>query len=177
MKLSRPIIILILISIFTVGGSLWLFQNGYFSKPQMTFDPPYPEVNANGDPILAVFDGRVPCSLEKCVGGRLKVELVLYQNKQTKIPTTYWLGLIGSSGNDRIVTKGSWTTHQGVKGYPEAVVYELDSNTELDFRHYWKVNDNILFLLDENLNPKAGNAAWGYTLNRYDAPYGPKTYK
>jgi len=26
------------------------------------------------------------------------------------------------------------------------------------------------------MRPLPGNAAWGYMLSRYDAPYGPRTY-
>ena len=35
---------------------------------------------------------------------------------------------------------------------------------------------SILLVLDEHMNPRVGNAAWGYMLSRYDAPYGPRTY-
>ncbi len=177
MKLSRKTIILIIPIIIILGVVFWLFQNGYFHKAPTTFEPPYPEVNANGDTILAVFEGRVSCPVVICVGGRMKVQLTLYQNQETKAPTTYWLGLIGSKGNDRIVTQGALTVRHGVKDYPQAVVYELDSNANRDFRYYWKVNDDILFLLDENLSPKVGDNAWGYMLGRYNAPYGPREYK
>ncbi|MGB8765434.1 MAG: hypothetical protein WCD07_11685 [Burkholderiales bacterium] len=107
----------------------------------------------------------------------MKVWLVLYQNRNTKAPTTYWLGVVGvGKGNDRTVTQGTWILHRGVKDYPEAVVYELDSNTPQDLRYYWRLNENILLVLDQNMSPKAGNGAWGYMLSRDTAPYGPKTY-
>ncbi len=175
MKLSRPIILIIIIAAIISGGIFLLYQNGYFRKAPVSFDPPYPEVNTSGDPILAVFEGRIPCLVANCE--KLKVQLVLYQNQKTKAPITYWLGLVGAQGNDRVVTQGTWTIRNGVKGYPEAVVYELDSNTSLDFRYYWSVNENILLILDQDMNPKVGNAAWGYMLSRFTEPYGPRIYR
>jgi hypothetical protein len=175
MKLSQPIIFLSIVVVIISGAGFWLFQNGYFHRASTTFEPPYPEVNTNGDPILAVFEGRIPCAVTNCE--KLKVGLVLYQNREARSPTTYWLGIVGTSGNDRIVTQGTWTTRHGVKEYPDAVVYELDSNTSLDLRFYWRVNEDILLPLDQNMSPKVGNAGWGYMLSRYAEPYGPRTYK
>lgn len=139
-----------------------------------TFDPPYPETNASGDPIRAVFEGRVPCSIANCE--KLKVGLVLYESRKDKAPTTYWLGVIGVSGDDRIVTQGAWGIRRGVKGYPQAPVYALDQHADDGLRYFWRASDDILLVLDPDMNPKAGNAAWGYMLSRYDAPYGPRTY-
>ncbi|MFS8131484.1 MAG: hypothetical protein ACMG57_05940 [Candidatus Dojkabacteria bacterium] len=174
MKLSRTLILvsIVLIIVFVIG--VLLFQRAN-SGTTVTFAPPYPEFNTNGDPILAVFEGRIPCKASNCE--KLKVGLVLYQNKETLTPTTYWLGLIGASGNDRVVTQGTWTIQKGIKDYPEAVVYKLDSNTEADFQNYWRLNEDIILPLDQNLNPKVGDAAWGYMLSRYSAPYGPRTYE
>jgi hypothetical protein len=156
--------------------SLALAGCAYSGKAPVSFDPPYPEVNANGDPILADFEGRIPCAIEGCQV--MKVGLVLYQNRNTKAPTTYWLGLLHvGKGNDRTITQGNWTIRRGVKEYPDAIAYELDSNTPQDLRYYWRVNENILLVLDQNMSPKVGNAAWGYMLSRYAEPYGPRTYQ
>lgn len=160
MKLSKPIMILILFSVVVVGGGFWLAQNDYFHQAPVTLEPPYPAVNANGDPILGVFEGRIPCA--DCE--KIKVALVLYQNPETKAPTTYWLGRVFV--DDLTVTQGTWTIRQGIKEYPEAVVYELDSNTPEDFRSYWRVNENIMLPLDQNMILKVGNASWGYMLSR-----------
>lgn len=141
-----------------------------------TFAPPYPEHNANGDPILAVFEGRVPCAVEGC--HVMKIGLVLYHTAVTNTPTTYWLGVIGvGKGNERTVTQGRWSVRQGTQEFPDAVVYALDANTEHDLRYYWRVNEHILLLLDPAMSPKVGNAAWGYMLSRHTAPYGPRTYR
>jgi hypothetical protein len=103
-----------------------------------------------------------------------KVALVLYEKESA--PATYWLGVVGTHGNDRTVFKGHWDIRRGVTGYPDALVYALDSNVDGDLRFFWRVDDNIVLPLDERMSPRVGNAAWGYVLSRYDAPYGPRTY-
>jgi hypothetical protein len=138
-----------------------------------SFDPPYPETNVSGAPILVVLEGRIPCATAVC--NMRKVTLVLYETKEGA-PATYWLGVLGTHGNDREVFQGHWDTRRGVTGYPDAVVYALDSNTDGDLRFFWRVNDNVVLPLDERMSPKVGNAGWGYMLSRYDAPYGPRTF-
>lgn len=176
MPLSKPIIIF-LVALIVLGTGVYLFQKGYFHKKQTTFDPPYPEVNTNEDPILAVFEGRIPYTGPCDVCEKIKISLVLYQDKETKKPSTYWLGqVVVGEGNDRIVTQGSWILRRGIKGYPSAEVYMLDENTPEELRMYWRVNEDILLPLDKNMAPKVGNSAWGYMLSRYKEPYGPRTY-
>jgi hypothetical protein len=174
MRFSKPAIFLATGAVIAAGIFFALSKNGYFHQAAVIFEPPYPEVNADGDPILAVFEGRIPCAVANCE--KLKVGLVLYQSRKAKSPTTYWLGIIGTNGNDRIVTQGTWTIRRGAKEYPEAVVWELDSNAPLDLRYYWRVDENILLPLDQSMSPKVGNAAWGYMLSRFAEPYGPRTY-
>jgi hypothetical protein len=141
-----------------------------------SFEPPYPEFNASGDPILAVFFGRTPCELPDCQV--LKVGLVLYAKQGSLAPSTYWLGVVGvGRGNDRTVTQGAWTLRRGVKAYPDALVYELDSPAAANFRYFWRVNEDILLPLDASMTPKVGNGAWGYMLSRYAQAYGPITYR
>lgn len=140
----------------------------------LTFDPPYPGTNANGDPILADFEGRIPCNVAGCRTS--KVSLVLYQNRKTKAPTTYWLGVVDVPADERVVTQGKWTTRRGVKGYPKALVYELDAAAPQNLRRFWRVSEDILLPLDQNMKPIPGNAAWGTMLSRYAEPYGPRTY-
>jgi hypothetical protein len=156
-------------------GAILLFLNAHRSRQvSITFDPPYPETNANGDPILTVLVGRIPCAVAACE--RLKVQLVLYESRKDRTPTTYWLGIVGTRGNERVVTQGTWDVRQGVEGYPDALVYVLDDHTNKDLRYLWRVNDHILLPLDQHMSPKVGNAAWGYMLSRDDTPYGPRTF-
>ena len=171
----RPGIVMLVAALAIVAGTgFWLLQKTSPSAP-VTFDPPYPEFNANGDPIFAVFEGRIPCDGEDC--RMLKIGLVFYGNGEAEAPATYWLGRIGLWGNERSVTTGRWTMQRGVKNYPDAIVYKLDSNAPANFQLFWRVNDNVLLPLDRDLNPKAGNSAWGSMLSRYNAPYGPRTYR
>jgi hypothetical protein len=176
MKLSKRTIALVAVAVIASAAlALALSRSSYFHRAAMTFDPPYPEVNAHGDPILAVFEGRIPSPVP--TRQMVKVGLVLYQDRNASAPTTYWLGIVGTQGNDRLVTSGTWTIKRGVEGYPDAVVYELDANAAFDLRHYWRVDDNILLPLDASMRPKVGNSAWGYVLSRYAAAYGPRTYR
>jgi hypothetical protein len=139
-----------------------------------SFAPTYPETDVSSAPILAVLEGRIPCASNAICNMR-KVTLVLYEKKEAA-PATYWFGVVGTHGNDRTVFQGNWETRHGVTGYPDALVYALDSNVDGDLRFFWRVDDNIVLPLDERMSPKVGNAAWGYVLSRYDAPYGPRTY-
>jgi hypothetical protein len=143
--------------------------------PQTTFDRPYPERNSAGDPIFAVFVGRIPCAVEGCE--MRKVELVLYGREGRQVPTTYWLGQVGVGlSNERDVREGTWSAGRGVPEYPQARVYTLDGNADPTLRHLWRVDDEVVLVLDQSLRPMAGNGAWGYMLSRDCAPYGPRTY-
>ena len=142
---------------------------------QTTFDPPYPERNSAGDPILAVFAGRIPCAVMGCE--MRKVELVLYARDDAHVATTYWLGQIGvGMGNDRVVQQGTWAGRRGAQDYPDALVYALDKSAEPSLQYLWRVNDEVLLVLDQNMRPRAGNGAWGFMLSRNCAPYGPRPY-
>jgi hypothetical protein len=140
---------------------------------QTTFQPAYPERNSAGDPIVAVFDGRIPCEVQGCE--KRKVVLVLYGRGAGSIPTTYWLGQV-TVGNDSRVQLGAWTTRRGLQEYPNGLVYELDSNADPSLQYLWRVSDEVVLVLDQNLRPLPGDAAWGRMLSRDCTPYGPRTY-
>jgi hypothetical protein len=160
---------LLALSVLTLLGCV------HGSPVQTTFDRPYPERNSAGDPIVAVFDGRIPCAVQGCE--MRKVELVLYGRDAGRIPTSYWLGQVEvGMGNDRLVQQGAWSTRRGLQEYPDGLVYQLDSSADPTLQYLWRVNDEILLVLDQNLRPKVGNAAWGFMLSRDCAPYGPRTY-
>jgi hypothetical protein len=140
----------------------------------VTFDPPYPERSADGAPILAVFNGRLPCNTPGC--GVRKVTLVLYEHATTKA-RAYWLGVVRVDGsNDRDIREGTWRTARGIEGYPNALTYEVEATPEPDLKRFWRVSDDILIPLDEGARPKAGDAAWGNMLSRDAEPYGPRSY-
>ena len=173
MKPGKTACVLAAVATLALGAVVWMLTSHRPHFVTASFDPPYPETNGSGDLILAVLEGIIPCSVPNCK--RLKVQLVLYENKRDRAPATYWLGVIGTRGNDRIVTQGSWEIRRGVVGYPDALVYALDLHADKDLRYFWQVNDDILLPLDERMSPKPRNAG-GSMLSRYDAPYGPRTY-
>src|SRR5262245_2969479 len=154
MKPSRPAIVLAAAAVLAIATILLLLFNHQDRRMTATFDPPYPETNASGYPISAVLEGRIPCTIADCA--RLKVQLVLYENPNDKTTSTYWLGIIGAIGNDRLIRQGAWRVRHGVQGYPDALVYVLDDHADEELRYFWRVNDNILLVLDERMNPKVG---------------------
>jgi len=173
MKLGKTACVFATTAIVALGGVGWMLTPHRPHLVTASFDPAYPETNGSGDPILAVLEGIIPCSMPNCK--RIKVQLVLYENKKERAPTTYWLGVIGTHGNDRIVTQGSWEIWRGVVAYADVLLYALYLHTDKDLRYFWRVTDEILLPLDEHMSPKPGNAG-GSMLSRYDAPYGPRTY-
>lgn len=140
------------------------------TPPSTPLVPWYPAVNENGDPIAAVFEGRIPCFESGYVNcDKIKVALVLYEDQETKAPTTYKLARVyvaESLEGARQVVQGDWTKSVGTNLDPDAEVYELDSNAPPEFRKYWKIGDGILLMLDEGLMPKVGTAGWSFVLNR-----------
>ena len=135
----------------------------YFKKATTTFEPWYPVVNKNGDPVFAVFESRIPCA--ECE--KIKFALALYRNRETKAPTMYKMARVYvAKGNDRTVNEGTWTITRGTKLDPQAVVYQLDSNAPREFRSYWAIGQDILFILDQDMNPRVGDAGYGYALNK-----------
>jgi hypothetical protein len=165
----RTLILLTTLSVLSLAGC------AYRQLAQKTFDPPYPERSSAGDPILAVFVGRIPCVVNGC--NMRKIELVLYGRDDGRVPTTYWLGQVGvGMGNDWLVQLGTWTDRRGVQGYPDAFVYVLDTNADPSLRYLWRVNEEVVLVLDQSMRPRAGNGAWGFMLSRDCTPYGPRTY-
>ncbi|MBI5873759.1 MAG: copper resistance protein NlpE N-terminal domain-containing protein [Candidatus Omnitrophica bacterium] len=152
-------------------ASILVMMSGcsYFKKAPAAFDPWYPSANENGDPVFAVFEGRIPCMGQMAIPdcNKIKVGLALYQNAQTQLPTTYLLARVGvGTGNDRITNAGNLTLTHGTVLDPQAVVYQLDTNAPQEFRSYWVIGRDILFMLDQDRNPRVGDAAYSYVLNR-----------
>lgn len=135
--------------------------------------PWYPRVNAAGDPVFAVFESRLPCLDEQALATpgceRVKLALVLYRNPRTAAPTTYLMSRIYVGGGDRrYLNEGNWTIDSGIKKDAHARVYELDANAPADFRSYWVISSDIIFVLDRTRAPRLGDAGHGYALNRTD---------
>lgn len=136
----------------------------------MAFEPWYPATNENGDPVDGVFEGRVPCTEPGLVDcEKVKVALALYRDRRSKALTTYRLARVyvatSPEGSQSIVA-GAAMTARGTKLDPNATVIRLDEKAPREFREYWVVDENILFLLNQDLGPRVGTASWSYVLNR-----------
>ncbi len=125
--------------------------------------PWYPAVNADGDPVFAVFESRIPC--ENCE--KIKFALALYTDPAGGAPTTYQMARVFvGRGNDRIINEGNWSITRGTSLDPQAVVYRLDSGAPEEFQAFWAIGEDILFILDQDMQPRVGDAGYSYALNR-----------
>jgi len=130
--------------------------------------------NLSADSV--VFDGRTPCYdpllalTGKPVTGcqLIKCRLILYQDINTHEPTKFLLYTIHvGTGDTRYPTEGKWIVTRGTKNNPEGILYQLQPNSEKPSPLvYLKGDNNILFLLDNEMNFMAGNNYCSYTFNR-----------
>ncbi|RRA97725.1 hypothetical protein [Larkinella rosea] len=121
---------------------------------------------AEGATVVGHFEGRFPCAeitkdwkmpvRPECV--KMKWGLTLFQDPVTHQPTTYQL--------NRKARAGKWAIVRGTKTDPEAVVYQLDSDTPEVSVYLLKGDDNVLFVLDQERNFRVGTGYLSYTLNR-----------
>ena len=133
-------------------------------------DPWYPALNPQGHRIFAVFEGRIPCNRSDLVDcDKIKVSLVLYKDGRSEAPSTFALGRVyvaaAPEGSLAVVT-GQVSVTQGTALDSAATVYRLDAEAPREFRAYWAIGRDILFILDEQLYPRVGTAGWSYVLNR-----------
>lgn len=156
---SQPFAAFVLIALVIALGGCSHVQ----SSPPV-IQPWYPGVNERGDPALGVFESRIPCS--DCE--KIKFALALYGNNKTRASGTYKLArvYVAKSPEGRTVVDGTWTATRGTRLDPDAVVYQLDGNAPEEFRYFWAIGDDILFILDRDLGPRVGTAGYGYALNR-----------
>jgi len=130
----------------------------------------YPSANEQGDALAAVFEGRIPCSRPELAGcDKVKVSLALYGKGHPDPPTTYKLALVYVAADpegSRLVVSGSASVVRGTGLDPLATVYRLDARAPSELQAYWLIGKDILFVLDERLNPRVGTAGWSYVLNR-----------
>lgn len=120
----------------------------------------------SGPTVLGVFDGRFPCTeinrdwkrpaRPECQ--KMKWSLTLFQDPETKQPTTYSL--------NRGTRTGKWAIVRGTPTDPEAIVYQLDSDKPEVSVYLLKGDDNVLFVLDQQRNFRVGNSYLSYNLNR-----------
>jgi hypothetical protein len=125
-------------------------------------EPWYPAHNARGEAVAAVFESRIPC--DDCQ--TIKLGLALYRDARGA-PTTYRMARVHvGKGDERTVNEGAWRIERGTKLDPQAPVVRLDGNAPAEFRAFWTIGEDILFVLDRDLSPRVGTAGYGYALNR-----------
>lgn len=126
---------------------------------------------AEGPSVYGTFDGRFPCAeiardwkipvRPECA--KVKWRVTFYQDPQTHQPTTYQLrGTLNRSST----REGRWAIVRGTKTDPDAIVYQLDSDSPDVSIYLLKGDDNVLFMLDQERNFRVGDAYLSYTLNR-----------
>lgn len=158
-----------------VGHGAWSYtlnRTGGDGAPGRSFVIPTAraEEKQSGVSMLGVFEGRTPYldSLKAFTADlvpgrtRLKWRITLYQDPATGEPARYVSGVEGRADSQ----EGTWTFTRGTSGQPNAVVYQLrpkGSNKTLSFL---KLDDNHLFMLDEQMNLLVGSRSWSYTLSR-----------
>jgi hypothetical protein len=145
----------------------WLLTATALTLVACTGDPPPPPLPPitppAGSELYGVFEGRTPC--EGC--DRVKLWLVLHRSAQDRSPTAYMLGRIYvGQGNDRHLTEGRWTSITGTPSDPAAVLYRLDDAAPGEYARYLAIGPNILLLLDQNLEPRVGDASHSFALSR-----------
>jgi hypothetical protein len=124
-----------------------------------------------GKAVYGIFEGRSPCAqISKLLGAdlpadldHLKWQLILYRDSITLKPATF--SLITEMFNRKPLT-GKWSIVPGSKNNPAAIVYVLDCGQPGKPIHLLKGDENVLFILDENLELMTGDADFSYTLNR-----------
>jgi hypothetical protein len=141
------------------------------SEPDMSYQI---SALAKGPNVFGVFEGRSPClgiarQLKITVHpacSRAKWRVTLYQDAETRAPTTYKVeGTLHLDGP----REGTWTLVQGTRSDPHAMVYQLAPTASASAMLLMKGDDNVLFMLEENGAPLVGHGDFSYTLNRHDA--------
>lgn len=126
-----------------------------------------------GKGVYGIFEGRSPCAqISKLIGAdlpadldHLKWQLILYRDSVTLKPTTFSLT---TEMFDRKPMTGKWSIGHGAKNNPNAIVYALDWGQPGKVIRLLKGDENVLFILDENLEFMTGDADFSYTLNRVE---------
>jgi hypothetical protein len=124
-----------------------------------------------------VFEGRLPCygpllalnGKDSAGCDLIKCRIIFFCNNNLHPQSSlkFYSILVGAGGT-RYLATGKWTIMRGIKTDPNSTLYQLQFNTEKPQQNLvlLKGDDNILFLLDNEMNCMAGNDYCSYTLNR-----------
>ena len=121
--------------------------------------------------LIGVFDGRTPCEEfarllnenlpANCI--KIKWRLTLYKDKGSDTTGRYELiGFVYKNENPRV---GTWRITKGSKANRNAIVYELKVAGDEPL-YLLKLDNNILYFLDQDKRLFIGNKDFSYTLNR-----------
>jgi hypothetical protein len=127
-------------------------------------------------PDSLVFEGRMPCyapllalSGKTTAGCNLvKCRIVFFSDKLHAPSSLKFYSIHVGTGNTRYLKTGTWVIIHGTKTDPNSTLYQLQFGSEkpLQYLMFLKGDDNVLFLLDNEMNCMAGNDYCGFTLNR-----------
>ena len=138
----------------------------------------------SGPQVIGIFQGRPPCNglltqlnIETDTANpKLKCTLVLYRDVSSGQAGNYELSIVGggpfinSVGNHYRGTtlNAKWDIIKGMPGDSNANVYRLQLSKTNTYLYLLKGDDNVLFVLDEKMQPRTGNEDFSYTLNRVE---------
>ena len=121
--------------------------------------------------MKTVYDGRTPCRYfaeylkepvsEECI--KIKWRLILYREKEKSRSGSY--ELTGFVFRRDKPTTGKWETVKGYAADPDAEIVRINIDGRPPLM-LLKLDDNVLYFLDKNLQPLTGNRDFSYTLNR-----------
>jgi hypothetical protein len=146
-----------------------------YSQTSGLENEPYPTTSSkpfpSGKDVFGAFEGRCACQelatlLKREVSSecfKTKLRLQLFQNPETKAPTTY--NLVGSFFPYGSREGGKWSLSKGSKTDPDDIIIALEAENQQTI-YLQKGDDNVLFFLDNDKNIMTGNELFNYTLNR-----------
>jgi hypothetical protein len=161
-----------------------LVGNGAWSYTLNRIDPvklPSNESNSQNleESIVAdsiVFDGRMPCyppllalNGKTPIGCNLvKCRIIFFYDSKSHSPSIGFYTIHVGTGGTRYLATGKWITRRGTKRDPNSILYQLQINSGQPQQHltFLKGDDNVIFLLDDELNFMAGNDYCSFTMNR-----------
>jgi hypothetical protein len=122
-----------------------------------------------------VFEGRMPCYApllalsEKTTAGcnLVKCKLIFFCDKSHAPSSLKFYSIHVGTGDTRYLATGTWVITRGTKTDPGSTLYHLQFGSEKPQQLvFLKGDDNVLFLLDNEMNCMAGNDYCGFTLSR-----------
>jgi hypothetical protein len=153
-------LVALILSVLLVG--IWLVRLAAVTGPAPVPEDAWPAADATGLPLIAVYQGRLPCSLPDC--DQVATLLALYGREA---PVSFWLARVFGDGADqRSTVTGPLSLSTGIPLNPEAPVLTLGAGAPENLRRLWQVGDEILLPLDAALKPVPGTADWGRMLSR-----------